>query len=95
MSEEEVVKLVFPESKREEDKEVKALLQPTGYEKKNRIFDVEEILNWFKKLKVKQIELWMETSVKSGNVISLLVSAEGKGGVKVTLEPKTETTETN
>ena len=47
MSEEEVVKLVFPESKREEDKEVKALLQPTGYEKKNRIFDVEEIPKTF------------------------------------------------
>lgn len=50
---------------------------------------MEEILTWFKRLEVKEIELWIETSVKSGNVMNLFVSTEGKGGVKVTLIPKT------
>ena len=87
MSEEEIVKIVFPESEREEEKDARDLFMRTG-RKKNRIFDVEEILNWFKKLEVKEIELWIETSVKSGNVVNLFISAEGKGGVKVTLVPK-------
>lgn len=91
MSEEERVHIVFPESEREEEKDVKNifnLMTKRGI-KKNRIFNIEEILNWFKKLEVKEIELWIETSVKTGNIVNLFVSAEGKGGVKVTLVPKT------
>lgn len=90
MSEEEIVKIVFPESEREDEGEVKSFLNSLrmrGFEK-NRIFDIEDILNWFKKLEVKEIELWLETAIKSGNIINLLISAEGKGGVKVTLIPK-------
>jgi len=91
MSEEEVIKIVFPESEREEEAEAKTFFNSMRMKglRKNRIFDVEDILNWFKKLEVKEIELWLETAVKSGNVMNLFVSAEGKGGVKVTLVPKT------
>lgn len=86
MSEKEIIKIVFPESKREEEKYARDLFMRIG--EKNHVFNVEDILNWFKKLEVKEIELWIETSVKSGNVVNLFVSAEGKGGVKVTLVPK-------
>lgn len=85
MSEEEIVQIVFPESKREEGMDA---FKRIGRRDKHRIFDVEEILNWFKKLEVKEIELWIETSVKTGKVVNLFVSAEGKGGVKVTLVPR-------
>ena len=90
MSEEEVVQLVFPESEREleeEPRKIFSLAEERGI-RKSRIFDVEEILNWFKKLEVKQIELTVQTTVKTGKVVNLFVSAEGKGGVKVILVPK-------
>ena len=88
MPEKETINIVFPESKMEDEKNVRDLFTHLGKEK-NHIFNVEDILNWFKKLEVKEIELYLETSVKSGNVVNLFVSAEGKGGVKVTLVPKT------
>lgn len=89
MPEEEEVKLVFPEL----GKNAKSAVGMDSYgmiggQKVQRIFDVDKILDWFKKLEVKEIELWMETALKAGKVISLIVSAEGKGGVKVTLTPK-------
>ena len=93
MSDEEIVQIVFPKSEKEDQADVKDFfnrLTMRGIEK-NRIFNVEEILNWFKKLEVKEIELWIETSVKSGNIVNLFISAEGKGGIKVTLIPKTDT----
>jgi len=75
------VRIVFPEA----PKKMRAMGELVGGE---RIFDVEEILGWFEKLKVEKIEVWVETAVKAGNLVSLVVSAEGKGGVKVTLVPK-------
>jgi hypothetical protein len=51
-------------------------------------FGLNELLNWFKSYKVDSIELSIEGSVKSGNIINLFVSAEGKGGMKVILKPK-------
>lgn len=93
MSDEEIVQIVFPKSEKEDQADVKDFfnrLTMRGIEK-NRIFNVEEILNWFKKLEVKEIELWIETSVKSGNILNLFISAEEKGGIKVTLIPKTDT----
>ena len=87
MSEKETINIVFPESTKEEEKNARDLFTHIG-KAKSHIFDIEEILNWFKKLEVKEIELYVETSVKSGNVVNLFVSAEGKGGVKVTLVPK-------
>jgi len=89
MSEEEIVEIVFSRSERkgEEAGKIFDIGTMRGIEK-SRIFNVEEIPNWFKKLKVKEIELYIETSIKSGNIVDIFVSAEGKGGVKVTLIPK-------
>ena len=49
---------------------------------------LDEILSWFKGYRVDSIELSIEASAKSGDITSLFVSAEGKGGMKVTLKPK-------
>ncbi len=49
---------------------------------------LDEILSWFKGYRVDSIELSIEASAKSGDITRLFVSAEGKGGMKVTLKPK-------
>jgi hypothetical protein len=49
---------------------------------------LNELMDWFKEYTVDSIELSIEASVKSGGVVNLFVSAEGKGGMKVTLKPK-------
>ncbi len=50
--------------------------------------ELDELLNWFKSYKVDSIELSIEGSVKTGVITNLIVSAEGKGGMKVVLKPK-------
>ena len=85
---EEKVKLVFPEPKKN-TKLVGSLAGVIRGEKPVRIFDVEEILEWFKKLEVKEIEFWMETIVKTGKMVQLIISDQEKGGIKITLTPKT------
>ena len=49
---------------------------------------LDELLKWFKSYKVDSIELSIEGTVKSGVITNLIVSAEGKGGMKVVLKPK-------
>ena len=49
---------------------------------------LDEMLGWFKGYRVDSIELSIEASAKSGEITRLFVSAEGKGGMKVTLKPK-------
>ena len=51
-------------------------------------FDIDELLKWFKSYEVDSIELSIEGTVKTGGVLNLIVSAEGTGGMKVTLKPK-------
>ena len=51
---------------------------------------LNELIRWFEGYEVDSIELSIETSVKSGGVVNLFVSAEGKGGMTVTLRPKKE-----
>jgi hypothetical protein len=63
-------------------------LEKTKFGVKEFSARVDEIKNWFKDYKVSSIELWIQGAVKEGEVLKLLVSFEGSGGVKVTLEPK-------
>jgi hypothetical protein len=79
------IKIVFPE--RYDADNTRGLNLPLG-EGKNRTFDINEISNWFEDFEVKNIELWIEASIRTGDVIKLFVSAEGKGGIKVTLAPR-------
>src|SRR5713101_5392894 len=51
---------------------------------------LDEIINWFKTLKVDSIELWIEGARTSGNKTELFLSTEGKTGAKITLKPHTE-----
>lgn len=55
---------------------------------KKAAVELDELLDWFKSYKVESIELSIEGSVKSGGITNLIVSAEGKGGMKVILKPK-------
>ena len=41
----------------------------------------------FKGFQIDTIELWLEGGAKTGKITELFVSAEGKGGCKITLKP--------
>src|SRR5947208_3401601 len=51
---------------------------------------LDEILDWFKALKVDSIELWIEGAKTSGSKTELFLSTEGKTGAKITLKPHSE-----
>src|SRR5256885_707855 len=51
---------------------------------------LDEILDWFKALKVDSIELWIEGARTSGSKTELFLSIEGKTGAKITLKPHSE-----
>src|SRR3989454_9260040 len=48
---------------------------------------LDEILDWFKALKVDSIELWIEGARTSRGRTELFLSTEGKTGAKITLKP--------
>ena len=51
---------------------------------------LDEILDWFKALKVDSIELWIEGARTSRGRTELFLSTEGKTGAKITLKPHSE-----
>jgi hypothetical protein len=51
---------------------------------------IEEIESWFKQYQIDTIELWISGVVETGNIINLIVSAKGEGGLRVTLKPRTQ-----
>ena len=77
------VRLIF---KKPENK----IIEPAGLGpiESATIANLNEILEWFKGYKIDSIELSIEASGKTGNIVNLFVSAEGKGGMKITLKPK-------
>ena len=48
---------------------------------------LDELLDWFKVLKVEKVELWIEGAKTSGKNTELFLSTEGKTGAKITLRP--------
>src|SRR2546425_3546443 len=51
---------------------------------------LDELLDWFKALKVDSVELWIEGAKTSGKNTELFLSTEGKTGAKITLKPRLE-----
>jgi len=51
---------------------------------------LDELLDWFKALRVDSIELWIEGAKTSGKNTELFLSTEGKTGAKITLKPHLE-----
>jgi len=51
------------------------------------VVELDELLGWFKSYKVDSIELSIEGSITSGKITNLIVSAGGKGGMKIVLKP--------
>ena len=48
---------------------------------------LDELVDWFKALKVEKVELWIEGAKTSGKNTELFLSTEGKTGAKITLRP--------
>ena len=82
---EEEIKLTFLPSPRIEEGLVKV-----GAEEEIKKFSakVEDIARWFGRYKVDSIELYIEGAAKTGKILELFLSAEGKGGCKVILKPR-------
>jgi phosphatidylserine/phosphatidylglycerophosphate/cardiolipin synthase-like enzyme len=51
---------------------------------------LDELLDWFKSLKVDSIELWIEGARTARGKTELFLSTEGKTGAKITLKPHSE-----
>ena len=51
---------------------------------------LDELLDWFKALRIDSIELWIEGAKTSGKNTELFLSTEGKTGAKITLKPHPE-----
>src|SRR3989442_12701719 len=51
---------------------------------------LDELLDWFKALRVDSIELWIEGAKTSGKNTELFLSTEGKTGAKIPLKPHLE-----
>jgi hypothetical protein len=49
---------------------------------------MDEVTNWFNQYQVDSIELSISGAIETGNMLKLIVSAKGEGGLKVTLKPK-------
>ena len=63
-------------------------LEKTKFEMKEFSAKVDEIKNWFRNYEIEGIELWIQGAIKDGQLLKLLISFEGSGGVKVTLKPR-------
>lgn len=61
-----------------------------GAENKTEKFatTLKGLANLFKGFQIDSIELWLEGGAQTGKITELFVSAEGKGGCKITLRPK-------
>lgn len=79
-SENQDIQLVFPRKRNG--------YSDAGGIDKDFFVKIEKIEEWFKNYKIESIELYIEGIAKSGEIINLFVSAEGKAGCKVTLKPK-------
>lgn len=83
-SDAEEVKLVFipAEDTREGLKKVGIKEQA-----QKMIVSIDEVMKWFHRFKIESVELNIEAGLKTGKIIELFISAEGKGGCKVILKP--------
>ncbi|GEM_PF-6210420 len=52
--------------------------------------NLAEISSWFRDFEVDKIEIWVKAAVKSEGLVRLFVSANGEGGMRITLKPKTK-----
>lgn len=66
-----------------------SIIQPAGLGDVGEVTvaKLSDLLKWFKGYHVDSIELSIEASAKSEGIVKLFVSAEGKGGMKITLKP--------
>lgn len=52
------------------------------------VTSVDEIKDWFKSYDIDSIQVWISGAIQTGEILKLVVSASGGGGVLVVLKPK-------
>lgn len=55
---------------------------------KEVVVQVKEIAGWFEDFDIDQVVVSISGCVSTGSALKLLISAQGQGGVTVTLKPK-------
>jgi hypothetical protein len=86
-NENEEVRLVFQQSTKRTE------FATRGAEKTTEKFTttLTDLAKLFKGFHIDSIELWLEGGAQTGKIVDLFVSAEGKGGCKITLKPEQKT----
>jgi hypothetical protein len=51
---------------------------------------MDEVSNWCHQYQVDSIELSISGAIETGDILRLVVSAKGQGGLKVVLKPRTQ-----
>jgi hypothetical protein len=75
-----MIEFVFPELEKKIGEAKKGIkLEP---------IHIDDFLKALKGFKVDTIEVWIEGIVKSEGILQLVVSAEGKSGIKIVLKPE-------
>jgi hypothetical protein len=78
------IELAFPKLEDESEYESKGPVDLIG----KFSATVDEVTNWFKQYEIDSVELSISGLIETGNIIKLVISAKGEGGLKVTLKPK-------
>jgi hypothetical protein len=83
-NENEQVRLVFQRSPKS------AELTKRSAEKTTEKFvtTIKDLSKMFTGFHIDSIELWLEGGAQTGKIVDFFVSAEGKGGCKITLKPQ-------
>ena len=82
------IELAFPKYEVKEDSEFKSKGGTGEGLVKHLSTSMDAIADWFKQYQVESIELWISGMMETGNIIKLVVSAKGEGGMRVMLKPK-------
>ena len=86
------IELIFPETDiKMDDKPTKR--GPSGKMLHSFSTSLDEITNWFNKYEIESIELWISGGIETEGLLKLAVSAKGEGGLKLTLKPKSQSTQ--
>ena len=84
MDENEDVQLVF----RQIPTQTGYVARGGGEKTEKFVTTLKGLANLFKGFQIDSIELWLEGGAKTGKITELFVSADGKGGCRITLKPE-------
>jgi hypothetical protein len=83
------IELVFPEPSLEIESKFERKT-PEGKCLEQCVVSMDDITSLFNDYKVESVELWINGAIKSDGIIKFGISSKGEGGLKLTLQPKSQ-----